>query len=148
MTSPPSQNVVNFEHIEVQKENILPLKHGRSASALLKAIHQPLTEISHVNSSFKQRLIEELPKLDDPITLYLEYINWLNNAYPQGGNTKQSGMLTLMEKCLSHLKDLKRYQNDIRFLKIWFWYMELFTGKFFYGKQRYLHVYVKKWHWF
>ncbi|QID86093.1 Mitotic spindle checkpoint component mad3 [Saccharomyces pastorianus] len=127
MASSPSQNVVNFEHIEVQKENILPLKHGRSASALLKAIHQPLTEMSHIKSSFEQRLIDELPTLDDPITLYLEYINWLNNAYPQGGNSKQSGMLTLMEKCLSHLKNFKRYQNDLRFLKIWFWYMEIFT---------------------
>ncbi|EJS43126.1 mad3p [Saccharomyces arboricola H-6] len=127
MVSSPSHIVVNFEEIEVQKENILPLKHGRSASALSKAIHQPLTEKNQVKSGFEQRLINELPTLSDPITLYLEYINWLNNAYPQGGNSNQSGMLTLMEKCLSHLKDLERYHNDIRFLKIWFWYMELFT---------------------
>ncbi|AJR70825.1 Mad3p [Saccharomyces cerevisiae YJM1527] len=131
MPSSPSQNVVNFEEIETQKENILPLKEGRSAAALSKAIHQPLVEINQVKSSFEQRLIDELPALSDPITLYLEYIKWLNNAYPQGGNSKQSGMLTLLERCLSHLKDLERYRNDVRFLKIWFWYIELFTRNSF-----------------
>ncbi|CAI4034399.1 hypothetical protein SMKI_10G1890 [Saccharomyces mikatae IFO 1815] len=131
MASPPSQNVVNFEEIESQKENILPLREGRSASALSTAIRQPLTEISQVKSCFEQRLINELPTLSDPITLYLEYINWLNNAYPQGGNSKQSGMLTLLERCLSHLKGLVRYKNDVRFLKIWFWYIELFTTNSF-----------------
>ena len=131
MPSSPSQNVINFEEIETQKENILPLKEGRSAAALSKAIHQPLVEINQVKSSFEQRLIDELPALSDPITLYLEYIKWLNNAYPQGGNSKQSGMLTLLERCLSHLKDLERYRNDVRFLKIWFWYIELFTRNSF-----------------
>ncbi|CAI4043780.1 Mad3p SKDI_10G1960 [Saccharomyces kudriavzevii IFO 1802] len=131
MVSSPSQNFIKFEEIEVQKENIFPLKHGRSASALSKAIHQPLTKINQIKSSFEQRLIDELPTLSDPITLYLEYINWINNAYPQGGNSKQSGMLTLMEKCLSHLKDFERYHNDVRFLRIWFWYMELFTTNSF-----------------
>lgn len=131
MASSPSQNVVNFEEIESQKENILPLKEGRSASALLKVIHQPSIEINQFRSRFEQRLIDELPALSDPINLYLEYIQWLNNAYPQGGNSKQSGMLTLMERCLSHLKDLERYHNDVRFLKIWFWYIELFTKNSF-----------------
>lgn len=148
MPSSPSQNVINFEEIETQKENILPLKEGRSAAALSKAIHQPLVEINQVKSSFEQRLIDELPALSDPITLYLEYIKWLNNAYPQGGNSKQSGMLTLLERCLSHLKDLERYRNDVRFLKIWFWYIGTFYQKFIHGKQRHFHVYVKKWNWF
>ncbi|SCU85973.1 LADA_0D11254g1_1 [Lachancea dasiensis] len=128
----------NFEVIEGEKENILPLRLGRSASALSKTIIDKATppgdyssKVSNISAKrleFEERLLQELEDLDDPLELFLEYLTWINNAYPQGGQTKQSGMLELLERCLMYFRDFKSYKNDPRYVRIWMWYLELFTG--------------------
>ena len=60
---------------------------------------------------------------DDPLDLWNRYVIWVEETFPQGG--KEGDMLTILEKCLEHLRDNARYKNDQRFLDIYLRYMEL-----------------------
>lgn len=124
--------ITDFNVIESEKENILPLRDGRSAHALSQTLQQKNEDpsgnkFSETRLAFEQQIMDELEEMDDPLELYLEYLAWINNAYPQGGQSKQSGMLEVMERCLMYFKDIDTYKNDPRYLKIWLWYIELFT---------------------
>ncbi|SCU97221.1 LANO_0E15478g1_1 [Lachancea nothofagi CBS 11611] len=139
--------VTNFEVIEGEKENIVPLRSGRSATALSKSISDKteLTSGSRIPEKrleFEKRLLQELEDLDDPLELFLEYITWINVAYPQGGQSKQSGMLETLERCLMYFRDFDTYKNDPRYLKMWMWYIELFAGS--QNEKQSLYVYMTR----
>lgn len=121
-------NLINFEEIEVEKENVLPLKEGRSARGLSQTLREDDSQLSSTRLSFERRLLEELEDVDDPLELFIEYITWINHAYPQGGSSKKSGMLDVLERCLMYLRDMETYKNDPRLLKLWLWYIELFAA--------------------
>lgn len=120
-------NSINFDEIEPEKENILPLKDGRSAQSLTQALRQDGSQISSIRVTFERRLLDELEDMDDPLELFMEYITWINDAFPQGGNSTQSGMLEVIERCLMYFRDIETYKNDPRLLKVWLWYIELFS---------------------
>ncbi|CCE65137.1 hypothetical protein TPHA_0J03180 [Tetrapisispora phaffii CBS 4417] len=134
-----------FNDIESEKENILPLKQGRSALHLSQMLRQDMSQLNSTKIIFEKRLMEELEEMDDPLELYLEYIQWINDAFPQGGTSKQSGMLDLMERCLMYLKDVDIYKNDPRYLKIWLWYIDLFArGSLVDMKDIFVYMYRKR----
>ncbi|QLQ81128.1 hypothetical protein HG537_0E04830 [Torulaspora globosa] len=116
----------NFNEIEEEKENILPLRDGRSARGLSEVLQEDLSQLNSTRLIFERRLLEEIEDMDDPLELFMEYINWINHAYPQGGNSKKSGMLDILERCLMYFRDMETYRNDPRLLKVWLWYIELF----------------------
>ncbi|CEP62695.1 Mad3p LALA0_S06e01596g [Lachancea lanzarotensis] len=127
---------VEFDVLEGEKENIIPLRSGRSALALSKNLGQKATNMDNGNADgivkqrleFEKRLLQDLEDLDDPLELFLQYITWINNAYPQGGQSKQSGMLEVLERCLMYFRDFATYKNDPRYVKLWMSYLELFAG--------------------
>ncbi|QLG74447.1 hypothetical protein HG535_0G03300 [Zygotorulaspora mrakii] len=116
----------NFDTIELEKENILPLKDGRSARRLNDVLQQDSFELHSTRVGYERRLLEELEDLDDPLELFLDYIAWINDIFPQGGTTKKSGLLDVIERCLMYFRDIETYKNDPRLLKLWLWYIELF----------------------
>ncbi|SCU79131.1 LAMI_0A07470g1_1 [Lachancea mirantina] len=125
--------VTNFDVIESDKENILPLKNGRSAAALSNALQdkseaRSADRIAEKRLAFENRILTELEVLDDPLELYLEYIDWINTAYTQGPQTKQSGMVEVLERCLMYFKDIETYRNDPRYVRLWLCYVELFSS--------------------
>lgn len=125
--------VTNFDVIESDKENVLPLRNGRSASTLSLSLRQKSNAehsetLTDLRLEYERKILEELDDMDDPLELYLDYISWINNAYPQGGQSKQSGMLDILERCLMYFKDFETYKNDPRYLKVWLWYLELFSS--------------------
>lgn len=120
----------HFDELEPHKENILPSATGHSTSRLLKSsLNHNMSEISEIRLSFEKRIMDDLEEIDDPLQLYLEYIYWLNDAYPQGVTTKQSDMLNVMERCLLYFQNVETYKNDPRYLKIWLWYIDGFAQK-------------------
>ncbi|SCU82582.1 LAME_0C01882g1_1 [Lachancea meyersii CBS 8951] len=141
---------VDFDVIEREKENIMPLRSGRSALTLSKSIggkafnsDAPNVDlIAEQRLEFEKRLLQELEDLDDPLELFLQYITWINNAYPQGGQSKQSGMLEVLERCLMYFRDFGTYKNDPRYVKMWMWYLELFAGSA--AERQSLYVYMKR----
>ncbi|SCU79220.1 LAFA_0B01574g1_1 [Lachancea sp. 'fantastica'] len=130
------ENPVEFDVLEGEKENIVPLRSGRSALALSKSLSQKTSNMDNANGDatakqrleFEKRLLQELEDLDDPLELFLQYITWINNAYPQGGQSKQSGMLEVLERCLMYFRDFATYKNDPRYVKLWISYLNLFAG--------------------
>ena len=60
---------------------------------------------------------------DDPLEVWFRYIKWVEETYPQGGN--ESGLLTVLEKCLEKVRDHVEYQSDSRLLEVYLRYLDL-----------------------
>ncbi|CAH6720418.1 checkpoint serine/threonine-protein kinase Bub1p [[Candida] jaroonii] len=108
--------------IERHKENIQPMVGGRSASGLLESLNRPRS--SPMNDKERNKFetqISQLDELDDPLQVFLDYINWTHNAFPMGNNV-ESGLVNLLERCTSYFKDHEHYKNDSRYLKTWLEY--------------------------
>lgn len=124
------ENITHFDDLDEQKENILPIRAGRSAHRLVRALTMDEAEIKNQRAFYMTRIMTEFEEHDDPLLLYLEYIDWINHTFPQGGLSKQSGMLSAIEDCIIRIKDMERYLNDSRYIKVWLWYMDIFTSKY------------------
>ncbi|KAL6946893.1 hypothetical protein ACO0QE_001746 [Hanseniaspora vineae] len=119
-------SVSNFSDLEPQKENISRIRSGRSASQLLESFQAQDQDLNRERLKFEKQILEEIEDADDPLELFLNYINWIKVKYPQGITTKRSGMLHLLERCLQFFKTDALYTNDPRYVKLWIWYIEVF----------------------
>lgn len=144
--------IISITDFEGSKENILPVKSGRSAEQLSRMFSLKTTEsekqvlnsreITHFETKLQQLQIQsasydqlcstitsrggnvEITKeeYEDPLSVWLEYYNWAKDAYP---NTSKE-YLRVIERCTSLFKDSKVYHNDIRFIKLWMRYVSYF----------------------
>lgn len=119
---------VNFSELEVEKENVTQLREGRSARRLLDVLSQNDLQLQETRNDYERKLAYNTTT-DNTLDLYMDYIEWINHAYPQGGTSSQSGMLDVMERCLKRFKDDPSYKNDIRYLKIWLDYIRMFHSE-------------------
>jgi len=127
---PPSATpLVDFDTIEQSKENIAPTPRGRSAVALAKAF-QPLPHPSSPQDQRNQHAairtqfekdIADSADLDDPLDVWLRYIKWTDDTFPQGQNS-ESGIARLIERCTEQFKSDKQYRSDPRYLRLWLAY--------------------------
>lgn len=133
MTMAPVEDLIDFNVIEGQKENIAALPSGRSAKTLAQRF-SPLSVASpgnteDINASARAEFEEELLNIDesdDPLDIYDRYVRWTLNAYPSVA-TGQSQLLPLLERATkAFLKD-ENYKNDPRYLKLWLNYIRLFS---------------------
>lgn len=116
----------NFSDLESQKENISRIRSGRSAAQLVETFQTQDQDLNRERLKFEKQILEEIEDADDPLELFLNYINWIKIKYPQGITTKRSGMLQLLERCLQYFKADALYINDPRYVKLWIWYIEVF----------------------
>ncbi|EGW35454.1 uncharacterized protein SPAPADRAFT_133075 [Spathaspora passalidarum NRRL Y-27907] len=113
--------------LEENKENIQPLPGGRPASRLSHALktssasHQAFKDQRQREREQFELALKESDNLDDPLQLYIDYINWTHTYFPQGANS-ESGLVILLERCISIFRDVFLYKNDPRYLKIWLEY--------------------------
>lgn len=122
----PDAQPVAFEAIEGQKENIQPLREGRSVAALARIFAMPATEMRESQTAERdefERLIADSSELDDPLDPYLEYIAWVLENFPQG-ESAESGLVQLLERCTSEFRDTGYYKDDPRYLKVWMRYIK------------------------
>lgn len=116
-----------MQHIESSKENIEPMRSGRSAAALAKAT-QPDHVLARRRNAVRRAQFEEevqtaQEELDDPLEAWCRYISWLHETYP-GGNTAESGIARVLERCTEEFANSEEYANDPRYLKIWLQYIQ------------------------
>ncbi|KAK0673281.1 putative checkpoint serine/threonine-protein kinase [Cercophora samala] len=144
---PPNPNdkdddSVSFDLIESHKENIQSLPSGRSAKALAQLFSPrspsssfpsgPLNlddtkdENSRVKASFEAELAS-LDESDDPLDVWDRYVKWTLEAYPSAQNTKESGLLGVLERATRGLVNDKRYRQDGRYVRLWLWYVGWFV---------------------
>lgn len=118
---------VAFDAFEHQKENIQPLRGGRSVLALSKTFEEtsPValkTKLEQQRRAFEDELTH-VDELDDPLDVWTRYIQWVNETFTTGHNT-ESGLIPILERCTTSLRGQKHYQNDPRYLKIWLQYIK------------------------
>ena len=127
-------DLIDFNIIEEQKENIQALPSGRSAKALAALYSPPLTgnagPLNDGNSKKRAEFEQEvqlIDEADDPLDVYDRYIKWTLDAYPSAQSTPQSQLLPLLERATKHFLQSQHYSNDPRYLKIWLQYIHLFS---------------------
>jgi checkpoint serine/threonine-protein kinase len=120
--------LVDFAAIEQSKENIAPNPRGRSALALAKAF-QPLSNAApqdarNAHATVRAQFEKDIASssdLDDPLEVWLRYIKWTDETFPQGQST-ESGIARLIERCTEQFKNDKQYKSDPRYLRVWLAY--------------------------
>lgn len=129
MTSARQSSQVNAYLIEQHKENIVPLNGGRSATKLMSVLPTAISNTNHLDHKQKlakqkeqfEKQILESDELDDPLLIYIEYLDWIHYNYPQGAST-DSGLVSLLEQCTAKFRDVPQYKSDPRYLKVWMEY--------------------------
>lgn len=126
--SPPT---TSFDDIELHKENIQPLASGRSARALVQVLSSrasPVTlrgENAVKQAEFEQEL-KTASELDDPLEVWVRYVNWTVETFPSG-NSHDSGLVHLLERVTREFLHEDQYKNDPRYLKLWIQYIQNFS---------------------
>lgn len=118
------KDAVDFDLIEADKENIQPLREGRSAVGLTSILSASPAELKLKRIKERKQLeesLKDLEELDDPLEPFLQYIKWTNENYPSGA-TVESGLMELLERCTFQFQDTPYYKNDPRYLRIWLLY--------------------------
>lgn len=134
-----SEDLIDFDIIESQKENIQSLPGGRSARTLANLFSpSPLHKLStptpndtkNLNDAIRQEYEAELVNIsesDDPLDIYDRYVRWTLDAYPSAQATPQSQLLPLLERATKTFLKFPQYKNDPRYLKLWLSYIRFFS---------------------
>ncbi|CAK3905587.1 related to mitotic checkpoint serine threonine kinase [Lecanosticta acicola] len=132
-----SNDLIDFNVIEGQKENIQALPSGRSAKALAQLYSPPLlganpspSNLSESQLKARAEFEKELATIDesdDPLDVYDRYVKWTLDAFPSAQATPQSQLLPLLERATKAFQSSTHYKNDPRYLKIWMHYIRLFS---------------------
>ncbi|KAG5294445.1 spindle assembly checkpoint protein SLDA [Histoplasma ohiense] len=131
-------DLIDFDLIEAQKENVQSLPGGRSARALAAVLSGGpggasslgLDETRSFNDSIRREYEVELQSIaesDDPLDIYDRYVKWTLDAYPSSQATPQSGLLPLLERATKAFLSSTHYKNDPRYLKLWLHYIRIFS---------------------
>ncbi|KAF7594214.1 hypothetical protein BBP40_009918 [Aspergillus hancockii] len=134
------EEIVDFDIIENQKENIQSLPGGRSARELARIfsprgpedkLYSPSpNETRTVNDAIRQEYETELAAIgesDDPLDVYDRYVKWTLDAYPSAQATPESGLLPLLEQAVKSFLSSPHYKNDPRYLRLWLHYIRFFS---------------------
>ena len=132
-----SENLISFDIIETQKENIQSLPGGRSAKALASTFGPSLFSPSptpgdtrNLNDAIRQEYELELIAIadsDDPLDIYDRYVKWTLSAYPSAQATPDSQLRQLLERATKAFLSASHYKNDPRYLKLWLTYIRFFS---------------------
>lgn len=132
-------DLIDFDVIEGQKENIQSLPGGRSAKKLAEVFSpSPLHKLStptpsdtrNINDCIRAEYEAEVAALsesDDPLDVFDRYVRWTFDAYPSAQATPQSQLHTLLERATKAFIGSAQYRNDPRYLKLWLHYIQFFS---------------------
>ncbi|KAJ5088378.1 Mad3/BUB1 homology region 1 [Penicillium angulare] len=134
-----SGDLIDFDIIEAQKENVQSLPGGRSARELArifsggsndKYASPTPNDTRTLNDAIRQEYESELDTIgesDDPLDVYDRYVKWTLNAYPSAQATPESGLLPLLERATKSFLSSSHYKNDPRYLRLWLHYIRFFS---------------------
>ncbi len=140
-----SGDLINFDVIESQKENIQSIPSGRSAKKLAElfspspatarpkqaAVGTPNPQDTksindHIRAEFEAE-VAGIAESDDPLDVFDRYVHWTIDAYPSAQATPQSQLHTLLERATKTFVSYPQYKNDPRYLKLWVHYIHFFS---------------------
>ena len=103
---------------ETCKENVRPVKSGRSAKGL-GSFKGNKIDLNLQKQTYED-LIINTKNSEDPLDAYVKYFKWTRDTYP----SDVSKTLELLERCTLALSHNDKYKNDIRFVKLWIEYAD------------------------
>lgn len=136
------REVVDFELIEDQKENIQALPGGRSAKKLADlyspaALHKLPTPTMTTTADGKrvkdciraeyEAELQNMAESDDPLDIFDRYVRWTLDAFPSAQATPQSQLHILLERATKAFVGSAQYRNDPRYLRLWLHYINFFA---------------------
>lgn len=136
-----SEDLISFDIIEAQKENIQSLPSGRSARKLAEVFSpSPLSSKpsstptpsdtksvnDHIRAEFEAE-IAAISESDDPLDVYDRYVRWTLDAYPSAQATAESQLAAVLERATRAFVGSAQYKNDPRYLKMWLHYVHFFS---------------------
>jgi len=115
------------ENWDTCKENVQPLRQGRKVKDLGKFLSLTSNPDELKEREEKRREFEDLLRCDneDPLAIWYDYINWVEQNYPEGG--EEANLKKLIENCISELFNDKKYHQDERFFRIFLRYTRIVT---------------------
>lgn len=126
-----TEDLINFDVIEGQKENIQSLPGGRSARALANLFSPSPSprgaESAHeaTRQAFEAE-VQSAGESDDPLDAWERYVRWTLETYPSAqGQT--SGLAALLERATRAFLGVGQYRNDPRYLKLWLAWVRFFA---------------------
>ena len=131
-----TEDLINFDIIETQKENIQSLPGGRSAKALASTFapsSRPAPtpgDTRNLNDAIRHEYELEVLAIadsDDPLDIYDRYVKWTLSAYPSAQATPESQLRPLLERATKAFQATSHYRNDPRYLKLWLNYIRFFS---------------------
>lgn len=134
-----SNDLIDFDVIEGQKENIQSLPGGRSAKKLSQLYSpSPLHKLATPTPSDTKNVhdciraeyeaeIQNISESDDPLDVFDRYIRWTLDTYPSAQATPQSQLHTLLERATGAFITTVQYKNDPRYLRMWVHYIHFFS---------------------
>ncbi|GAB0134874.1 hypothetical protein EsDP_00003228 [Epichloe bromicola] len=134
-----SNDLIDFDVIEGQKENIQSLPGGRSAKKLSELYSpSPLHKLATPTPSDTKNVhdciraeyeaeIRNISESDDPLDVFDRYIRWTLDTYPSAQATPQSQLHTLLERATGAFITTVQYKNDPRYLRMWVHYIHFFS---------------------
>ncbi|KAI1345227.1 Mad3/BUB1 homology region 1-domain-containing protein [Xylariaceae sp. FL0016] len=132
-------DLIDFDIIEGQKENIQSLPGGRSAKKLAEVLSpSPLKPLATPNPSDTKNIndciraeyeaeVANLSESDDPLDIFDRYVRWTFDAYPSAQATPSSQLHTLLERATKAFIGAAQYRNDPRYMKLWLHYIHFFS---------------------
>lgn len=116
---------------ETSKENLQPVKVGRSAEALKQATNlvssdKETAQKAALDFESQQNAFErDLASYDgeDKLGLWVRYLKWYQMALPAA--SKQTKTVELLERCTTDLFEYAEYKRDVRMLRLWIQYADL-----------------------
>ena len=114
---------------ELSKENVQPVKRGRDARALTRAIGAGKTRETGVEEEKRARWARALKATSaasgagDALGEWCSLIKWTEQTYATGSG-RDKELLPLLERCARELQEEEKYKEDARYLRVWIKYAD------------------------
>jgi len=123
-----------MDQLELVKENARPVKGGRDAAQLARALSDAADpgaaaaaarEQERTRAAFEARVGALSGAHADPLREWREYVAWLQQAYASGARADL--LVDALERATRFIKSdaalLARYRNDPEYVKLWVAYV-------------------------
>jgi len=113
---------------ESKKENVEPLRSGRSAkslSAALELTEENREKLKKEREKFEEEILADNNK-EDPLIVWCRYVSWSFKNFPTGGNVNST--IELLSRVVKQFWNYDMYKNDRRYIQLCLLY------QFYFGK--------------
>lgn len=114
-----TEKVVSFDELEDDKENYSYQRRGRSVSLIsqLKSTSENSNKLN--KNEYWERILQQVYLVDDPLPLFIEYIETESHNIMGDWTSKKSNLLEVNELCLLYCQRFDKYKNDPKYLNVW-----------------------------